>query len=111
MAKQNMLEMVGGYLFLLGVVIALISGFIAASWILPLLVVLGLIVGIFNVTDKEIDGYLLAVIAIILLASTSAPIIKTFYAPLETIFLNVALFAAFGAIIPALKKIYNIAKA
>lgn len=111
MAKQNTLEMVGGYLFILGVIIAIIGGLMTGyeSTLIPVLAVFGLIVGILNITDKEINGYLIAVIALILLNVVANGILSNFWTPIASMFGYIAVFAAFGGIFPALKKMYEIA--
>ena len=69
MASQK----VGSYAFLLGVIIALIAGIVqvavgldavVASWLLLILVILGLIVGFLNIKDKHVTDFLIATIAV-----------------------------------------------
>ncbi|MBT4597225.1 MAG: hypothetical protein HOC95_04580, partial [Candidatus Diapherotrites archaeon] len=74
MASQK----IGSYAFLLGVIIALIAGIVAAAdaimgsamlagsagWIALVLVILGLIVGFLNIKDKHITDFLIATIAV-----------------------------------------------
>ena len=110
MAKNNW-ETVGGWLFLLGIVIAIIGGFVSSNWVIPLMAILGFIVGIVNITDKEIDGYLLAVVALILLGVVTGRVLESYniMKPIVGMLNNIGVFAAFGGLIPALRKIYDIA--
>ncbi|MCD6279339.1 hypothetical protein J7J26_01010 [Candidatus Micrarchaeota archaeon] len=111
MAKKTTIEMIGGYLFILGVIIAIIGGLSGGYtnvWV-PLLAIFGFIVGIINITDKEIDGYLIAVIALILLGSVTGNVLQDLWPPITYMLEYIALFAAFSGICPALKKIYEIA--
>ncbi len=55
---------------LVGVLAALQSSFAANKWIPVVLVILGLIVGFVNVTSKEVVGFLVAAI-VIMVASVS----------------------------------------
>ena len=110
MAKNNW-ETVGGWLFLLGVVIAIIGGFVSSNWVIPLMAILGFIVGIVNITDKEIDGYLLAVVALILLGTVASVVLQSYdtMRPIVAMLNNISVFAAFGGLVPALRRIYDIA--
>ena len=60
-------EKLGGWAFILGVVIAIIAGLasgaldaISAGYVTLALVVLGLIVGFLNIGDKEVNNFLIA---------------------------------------------------
>lgn len=66
----------GGYAFILGVIIAVIASFISldAAMVTGVLIVLGLIVGFLNVTDKETIPFLAAGIALVLTATALAPL-------------------------------------
>jgi len=71
MAKKDELTMqtIGSYAFLVGVLLALVVGFfggfgIGQEVILLTLGVLGLIVGLVNITEKEIVPFLVATVAI-----------------------------------------------
>ena len=68
-------EKVGRYAFFLGLIISVIfglasaAGVLAASWaarIVALLVVLGIVVGLVNVTAKETHSFLLGTVALLL---------------------------------------------
>lgn len=55
----------GGWAFIIGLIIAVIVAIFgtAQTWPIYLLLVLGLIVGLMNVTDKEVGSFLIAAIA------------------------------------------------
>lgn len=60
---------IGKWIFIIGMIVAVIAGFIPgyAAWILLLLFVLGLIVGFMNISDKNLSKFLTAAIALLLL--------------------------------------------
>jgi len=64
---------VGNYSFTIGVILALVLGIVslgpATPWLTSLLVVLGLIVGLLNVTGKETKEFLLVSAVMIIAAS------------------------------------------
>ncbi len=109
-------EKLGGWAFILGVLIAVIAGLASGAldatmqgWITLALVILGLIVGFLNIGDKEVKDFLIAAIAIVLLGTanlTAIPVIGTY---LALMVLNVAAFVAPAALVVALKAVYNLA--
>ncbi len=119
------LEKIGGYAFLLGVIIAVIAGLAAgmlsttqAGYVALVLVILGLIVGFLNIKDKQITNFLVAAIALMVLgiatgdvATGGLAVIDKLYAGkfLVSIVANIAVFVAPAALIVALKEVYNIA--
>lgn len=58
----------GGWAFVIGLIIAIVIALTGntANWALYLLVVLGLIVGLLNISDKEVNSFLIAAIAFML---------------------------------------------
>ncbi len=114
------MEQIGELAFILGVVIAVIGGlaynYMAefAGWIPLVLVILGIIVGLLNIKDKETTPFLIASIA--LLATGAISTFKTInevVPPLGTIlaniFGNIAVFVAPAAVIVAIVAIKKLA--
>ncbi len=121
MASQE--QTIGSYAFLGGAAIAIIAGILAGAgqtgvlpsvvkdWIPLVLVILGVIVGILNVKDKEIHEFLVASIVFLLLAGTAAGLnqIPMVGAYLSAIAQSLAVFVAPAALILALKDIKQMA--
>lgn len=115
MASQK----VGGWAFILGVVIAIIAGLAStfaalySGYVLLVLVVLGLIVGFLNIKDKEVVNFLIAAIALMAVGTANLVSINMAIPMLGTlvqgIVQNVAAFVAPAALVVALKEVYNIA--
>ena len=108
MAKSNL---IGAIAFLLGVILAVIFG--AAGEISPLvtyiLVVLGLLVGLLNITDKEATTFLMSAVALVIVSSLSADALNVI--PLVSRMFN-ALLVLFvpATVIVALKAVFTAAK-
>lgn len=109
----------GGWAFILGLVITLVAAYFApgSSSIMLVLAVLGIVVGVLNVTDRELLYYLVATLTFLLCATTLKDAILWAFGsiPLATNFLinfmqYVVFFVAPGATIVALKAIYLITK-
>jgi len=119
MASQ---QQIGSYAFIVGVLLAVIVGVLSAAgsqsmlgefglWIPLILVILGVVVGVLNIKDKEIDKFLIASIALIGLAATAGglsqvPIVGMY---LVGIVQNIAVFVAPAALIVAVKAIKGMA--
>jgi len=110
-------ERIGEWVFILGVVIAVISGLAwdqliasnSAGTIAIVLVVLGLVVGFLNIKDKEIFNFLIATIAIVAVGAANLNQIPIIGSYLGYMVLNIAAFVAPAALVVALKAIYNLA--
>ena len=110
-----MMSKAGSWSFIIGLVIALLVGLFAeASGVLvTLLVVLGLIVGFLNVTEKETHGFLVAAIALILAGTAGeylASIPWGLGGILQRITNNFVVLVAPAAIVVGVKSIYGLAK-
>ncbi|MBS3061503.1 MAG: hypothetical protein J4215_02890 [Candidatus Diapherotrites archaeon] len=106
------MSQIGAYAFIVGIIIAILAGIVAldantTQWILWLMVVLGLIIGLLNVTEKETTSFLVAAIALIMTATAlsvlAVPII-------DRVVGNIAVLAGPAALIVALRAIWNMAK-
>ncbi|MBI2084862.1 MAG: hypothetical protein HYT70_04625 [Candidatus Aenigmarchaeota archaeon] len=109
---------VGEWSFLVGVLLAIVLGlFPQPGWqstVTLVLVVLGIIVALVNVTSKETSTFLVAAIALLVAASAggaggfgSLPVVGAY---LINIFDNLVVFVAPAAVIVGLKAIYALAK-
>lgn len=105
---------VGHYAFFLGVILAVIAGLFAGlisdEIVLTLLVVLGAIVGLLNITAKETTGFLIAAIALMLAGVVNLGLIPVVGVYLRSILTNIVVFVVPAAIIVGLKTIYSLAK-
>jgi len=117
-------EQVGSWAFILGVVIAVIVGLVssfvalgvAGAWINLVLVILGFIVGFINISAKELNDFLTAAIALMLVGIGSGALLTV-----DTLILggtniltnmlgNIAVFVAPAALIVSLKAVLNLAR-
>lgn len=108
------LAKIGTYAFLLGVLIAiltgLVSGLLDAGILTALLVILGLAVGFLNVSQKEVVPFLVAALALGLGAQakfSALPVIGTY---IDAIMANIIIFVAPAAVIVGLKAIYDLGR-
>ena len=106
------MEKIGSYSFIAGVVLSIVIGFVslATNMVLSVLVLLGLIVGFLNITEKESTPFLVAAIALMSAGSAQLSLIPRVGLPLAKIIGAITIFVAPAAIIVALKAIKDIAK-
>jgi hypothetical protein len=96
-------DQVGAWSFILGLALAIILAFVAVdlAW---LLVLLGIVVGLLNIQDKETTQFLLAALVLVGVSANveilGIPIILS----------NIALFVSPAAVIVAVKAIYTVGR-
>ena len=113
--KKNVgMEVYGHWIFLLGIVIALVAGIAAQAdmtitWVLA---ILGLIIGLLNISLKEEVPFLVAAIALILAANLTEAlnIIPYIGDYIGSILYYIVALVAPAAIVVALKEIYSFAR-
>jgi hypothetical protein len=102
----------GPVAFYIGLLIALIAAFITpSSWLYVGLAVLGVIVGLLNVTAKETGPFLFASIAFIVAAiGMSSLILVPIPIELSRLAANITVLIGSAAMLIALRAIYGMAK-
>ena len=69
-------ERIGGWAFIIGALIAVILGVLPSTtsqpWVIGLLLALGVVVGLLNISDKEIVAFLVACVAFLVAAPVFA---------------------------------------
>ena len=110
-------------LYTIGVILAVVmgigsaigSGFASNPWLVFLLVVIGLVVGFYNISAKEVHNFLIGTIALII-ANTAAnlmalnALINGLGTFLSVTISNFIIVAAAAAVVVSFKAIYAIAK-
>lgn len=116
MAKKNETK-VGAIAFIICIVIALIAGLlvelIGQVWTTTLLILLGILVGFLNVTDKEVKDYLFTAVCLVLVTTIGSAAFNgiAYIGPyLANVLQAIMTFVIPATIIVALKEIYNLAK-
>ena len=108
-------KQIGDWAFIGGVLLAIVLG-IAGTYVTAyenlisqVLIVLGLIVGIVNVKQKQAVDFLVAGIALLAIGGAGLGNIDYIGAPLASIVTSIGAFVAPAAVIVALKAIYDLA--
>ncbi|UZE93971.1 MAG: hypothetical protein IB618_00115 [Candidatus Pacearchaeota archaeon] len=109
--KGNML---GAWAFLIGVIIAVIFGFLAmATWVYWVLVVIGILIGLLNITDVEAQPFLIAGVILVIVSYFGGSVFgvdKLGVNFLAQILENLLILFVPATIIVALKSVFSLAK-
>jgi len=113
LSRKIEVHRVAHYTFFVGLLIAIIAGLfrslIAPQVLITTLVLLGLVVGLFNLTAKETMPFLVASIALMLAGIVNLSLIPVIGLYLRSILSNIVVFVVPGAIIVGLKTIWQLA--
>ena len=101
----------GGWAFIIGVVLAVIFGFVmpSGSWFPWLMVVIGLIIGLLNVTDAETQPFLMAGTILVIVSALGGDVFSSTQF-LGTILNNNLMLFVPATIIVALKSVFGLAR-
>ncbi len=99
----------GRYAFLAGIVLAGLAGFVTLDWIWWVLALLGVVVGLLNITAEETRAFLIAAIALVLSASSirQLPYIGE---TITSILGNLVVFISPAMLVVAVKSLFETAK-
>lgn len=113
------LHQIAHYVFFVGLMLAIVAGLLESVLratianypvvIVTTLVLLGFIVGLFNLTTKETIPFLVAAIALMLAGIVNLGIIPYIGLPLRGMLSNIVVFVVPGAILVGLKTIWKLA--
>lgn len=97
-------DQIGAWSFILGLALAIILAFVAVDlgW---LLVLLGIVVGLLNIRDKEVSQFLVAAVALMLVGSAKVDILG-----IPSILDNIVSFVSPAALIVAVKAVYAVGR-
>ncbi|HZX12708.1 MAG TPA: hypothetical protein VFE88_04600 [Candidatus Nanoarchaeia archaeon] len=106
----TMMEKAGSWSFILGFLVALVLGVVGtlSTTLVSVLLVLGLIVGLLNISDKEIVPFLVATVALVVSGSAVATI-EQVPRVIDSILVNITIFVVPAAVVASLKAIYELA--
>ena len=105
----NVGSTLGGWAFLIGVILALIFAFFTFPSLAWVLVVLGLIIGLLNISDKETQKFLMAGTVLVIIGAFGGEALGTvMYLP--EIFNNLVMLFAPATLVVALKSVFGMAR-
>lgn len=104
---------IGHYAFVIGVIVAVLAGLMPqvqqSPWLTWILVALGLVVGLLNITAKETQEFLVASVALIIASFAAQGIVVLGYL-IANMLNNIIAFVFPAALVVALKAIWSLAQ-
>lgn len=119
LATKKRSNTIGVWAFTIGVVVALILGFIGSFWSLStttqqwlaiLLGVMGILVGVLNVTSDEAMSFLTATAILVFVSFAGKDAIATIWPPLVNVFNALMLLFVPATIIVAIRALFTLAR-
>lgn len=110
--KKKTGSLIGSWAFLIGVILAVILGFISmAPWMALILVIIGIIVGLLNITTSESMGFLTAAAVLVIVTALSGSVFaEVGLSWAEQILSALMLVFVPATIIVALRAVFGLAK-
>ncbi len=109
MAKKG--NTIGSWAFLIGVILAVILGALGelTSLVITILVVLGIVIGLLNISDEEVQPFLMAGAVLVIVASLGNDVMSSVKILGNILNAVLALFVP-ATMIVALKSVFALAK-
>lgn len=101
----------GKWAFVVGILLALISGYVSSSYIPMILIALGLIVGFLNIGQKEAEKFLVAAIALLVIGAAGVTALFStggLVGITQSILNNFISFVSSAALVVAIKAIVTL---
>ena len=118
MPKKSGGNLLGAWAFLIGVILAIVFGFFditAMTWLPWVLVVIGIIIGLLNIADSEVQPFLIAGVVLVLVSAFGGSVFQDLALGgnyfLTNILRNLLMLFVPATIIVALKSVFSIARA
>lgn len=109
--KKSNVNLIGSWAFIIGVILALIVGLFDAAPILTwLLIVLGLVVGVLNVSGKEATTFLFVSLVLVVISAFTGGMVANDNPYILGMLRAIVIFIAPAALLVALKAIYGLAR-
>ena len=112
MAKKSRMDTgkLGAWAFLVGIILAVVFAFVTyGTWLPWTLVVIGLVVGLLNITETEVSPFLMAGTILVIVAAFGADVMGTIMY-LQNILNNIMMLFVPATIIVALKSVFTMAR-
>jgi hypothetical protein len=105
---------VGKWAFVVGILLSILAGFWSIPNLALVLAILGLIVGFLNISSSEVQAYLIAVIALLLIGTAAIQSLSAageFVGTIQTMINNVIAFVAASGLVVALRVVLSLGTA
>jgi hypothetical protein len=110
MARKKKGNMLGSWSFLIGVILAVVFGFLGSvTQVTTILFVIGIIVGLLNISDEEAKPFMMAGVVLVIVGTLGQSVVST-VARLDGVLQALTIIFVPATIIVALKSVFSMAK-
>ena len=102
-------EKYGAWAFLVGVILAVLFAFVSATWLPWVLAVIGIVIGLFNIQEKEVGSFLMAGAVLVVVSSFGGDVFGGIDF-LSGILGNMLMLFVPATVVVALKSVFAMAK-
>ncbi|MFH1971956.1 MAG: hypothetical protein ABIJ18_00590 [archaeon] len=100
----------GAWAFLIGLILAIVFAFVTyGTWLPWTLVIIGLVVGLLNITESEVTPFLMAGAVLVIVSAFGADVLSTI-TYLQGILNNILMLFVPATIVVALKSVFSLAR-
>ena len=99
----------GRWAFIIGIILAVLAGFTEITYLMPILFILGLVVGFLNIKEQETTPFLLAVVTLLAIGLSGLQI-EALPVTVDFILENFIAFISAAGLVVALKQIFVTAR-
>ena len=96
----------GKWAFIVGCIIAVVSGFLSIPYLTLIMVLLGIVVGLLNIRGYETRGFLLSAIALMVAGTAGLGAIPLLGPSLELILKSAITFVAAASVVVAIRAVF-----
>lgn len=110
--KKQKKNLIGGLAFIVGIVLALVAGVLGSTndvLIITVLMILGLVVGLLNITGKEAMPFLLITTALVIVSSLGSSVLANIQL-LQQILNALTIFIIPAVIVVAIRAVFALAR-
>jgi len=117
MAKKNNNNMIGSWAFTIGVIVALLLGILsswfspdAQQWLAVALVVIGIVVGLLNISGDETHQFLITAAILVFVSGSGANALALVWMPLASAFQHLMILFVPATVVVAIKAVFALAR-
>lgn len=113
MAKKSGSNLIGSWAFLIGLILAILLGIMQVTGlsrgVTILLIIIGIIVGLFNIAEEEVQPFLISGVVLVIVATLGQSVVQS-VAMFDRVLQALTLIFVPATIVVALKNVFSLAK-
>lgn len=108
--KKSVIDLVGKWAFIIGVLLVLFVHLVGIPYTALILVIVGLAIGLLNISRREISRLLMAGIGLVIVGSAGVELLPAVGGYITNVLKNLVVLVAPIVLVASVKEIYEVAK-